>query len=71
MLNKDYLTVPEDEIGKLDPVLTVMGGKITYSDPAFASGAGLPTVGYQGPRTRWKRGTPADAKKGYAAGDGA
>ena len=69
VLNKDYLTVPEDDIGKLDPVLTVMGGKITYSDPAFASGAGLPTVGYQGPRTRWKRGVVEDAKKGYGGGE--
>ncbi len=71
VLNQDYLTVPEMEIGKIDPVLTVMGGKITYSQPEFANGQGLPTVGYQGPRTRWKRGNPEDAKKGYAAGDGA
>ncbi len=66
VLNKDYLTVPEDEIGRLDPVLTVMGGKVTYSQPEFASSQGLPTAGYQGPRTRWKRGTADDAKRGYA-----
>jgi predicted amidohydrolase YtcJ len=65
VMNKDYLTVPEDEIGRLDPVLTVMGGKITYSNPEFAASQGLPTVGYQGSRARWKRGTPEDAKRGF------
>ena len=66
ILNKDYLTVPEDEIGRIDPVLTVMGGKITYSDPQYAASQGLATVGYQGPRDRWKRGTEADKKRGFA-----
>jgi predicted amidohydrolase YtcJ len=65
VLNRDYLTVPEDEIGRLDPVLTVMDGKITYSQPEFASSQGLPVTGYQGDRSRWKRGTPADARIGY------
>ena len=29
VLDKDYLTVPEDEIGLIDPVLTVMGGRLS------------------------------------------
>ncbi len=66
VLDKDYLTVPEDEIGRIDPVLTVMGGKITYSQPEFAKGQGLPVAGYQGSRERWKRGTAADARRGFA-----
>jgi len=61
-LNKDYLTVPVDEIGRLDPVLTVMNGRVTYSDPQFASEQGLPVVGYQGSRARWIRGAPEDTR---------
>lgn len=62
VLNRDYLTVPEDEIGQIDPLLTVVGGKIEYSDPDFATAQGLPQVGYRGPRNHWKRGTPADLR---------
>lgn len=63
VLNRDYLTVPEDEIGRIDPMLTVMGGKVTYSDPQFATSQGLPQAGYRGDRSRWMRGTPDDANK--------
>ena len=64
VLNRDYLAVPEDEIGRIDPVLTVMGGKITYTQPEFAASNNLPLVGYQGDRSWWKRGTPEDATRG-------
>ena len=50
-------------------MFTVMGGKITYSDPPFATGAGLPTVGYQGSRARWKRGVPDDSQRGLGGGE--
>ena len=63
VLNQDYLTVPEDEIGQIDPVLTVMGGKIVYTDPEFAGSAGLPTVGYQGDRSYWKRGIEGEGER--------
>jgi len=63
VLNRDFLTVPEDEIGRIDPVLTVMDGKITYSQPEFATPQGVPVVGFQGDRSRWKRGTPDDARR--------
>ena len=69
VLNRDYRTVPEEEIGRIDPVLTVVGGNIVYSEPAFASSQGLAVVGYQGDRSRWKRGTPADANR-RGGGDG-
>jgi predicted amidohydrolase YtcJ len=62
VLNRDYMTVPEDEIGRLDPELTVVGGEIVYSNPEFAASHGLPTVGYQGSRDRWLRGTPEDKR---------
>ena len=64
VLNKDYLTAPEEEIGRLDPVMTLVGGKPVYTEPAFAASAGLPTVGYQGARDHWLRGTPEDATRG-------
>lgn len=69
VLNRDYLTVPEDEIGRIDPVLTVVGGKPVYTDPQFAVSVGLPTVGYQGARSHWRRGIPEDANR-RGAGEG-
>ena len=67
VLNRDYLRVPEDEIGRIDPVLTVIGGKIATSQPEFAGRAGLPTIGYQGDRSQWKRGGPQpEAARGSA-----
>jgi predicted amidohydrolase YtcJ len=70
VLNRDYATVPEDEIGRLDSVLTMVGGKIVYSEPSFASSVGLPTVGYQGDRSYWLRGTPEDARRRAGGGGG-
>lgn len=35
VLSKDYMTAPADEIGKLESVLTMVGGKIVYSAPPF------------------------------------
>jgi predicted amidohydrolase YtcJ len=64
VLDKDFLTMPEDEIGQIDPVLTVVGGEVAYSQPAFASSVGLPVVGFQNSRDHWLRGTPEDAKRG-------
>jgi predicted amidohydrolase YtcJ len=71
VLNRDYATVPEDEIGRIDPVLTMVGGKVVYSDPAFANSVGLPVVGYQGDRSQWQRGTPEDAARRSGGGGGA
>jgi len=36
VLDKDYLTVPEDDIGKLTPQVTVFDGRIVYVHPRFA-----------------------------------
>ncbi|MSO21518.1 MAG: hypothetical protein EXQ56_13900 [Acidobacteria bacterium] len=68
VLNRDYLTIPVDEIGRIDPVLTVAGGKMTYTDPDFATNQNLPQAGYRGPRTWWLRGSPED--KNRPAGGG-
>lgn len=67
VLSQDYLTVPEDDIAMIDPVLTVMGGKITYTQPEFASSSGMPQVGFRGNPTWWKRGTAEEARKARAS----
>ena len=36
VLDKDYLTVPEEQIGKLTPQLTLVDGKIRYVHTAFS-----------------------------------
>ena len=66
VLNRDYLTVPEDEIGQIDTLVTVMGGNFVYTEPEFARSVGLPTVGFQGDRSHWKRGTPEEARRARA-----
>jgi predicted amidohydrolase YtcJ len=68
VLDRDFLTVPEDEIGQIDPVLTVVGGKIAYTQPAFAQSAGLPVAGFQYDRSFWLRGTPEDRTRGGGGG---
>jgi predicted amidohydrolase YtcJ len=34
VVDKDYLTCPEDEIRTMEPLLTIVGGKVSYSAPA-------------------------------------
>jgi predicted amidohydrolase YtcJ len=70
VLDRDYLTVPEAEIGRIDAVLTVVDGKIVYSEPGFAASQDLPTVGYQGDRSRWNRGIPNAAQRAPGGGAG-
>jgi predicted amidohydrolase YtcJ len=71
VLDRDFLTTPEDEIGQIDPVLTVVGGKIAYSQAKFAQSAGIPVLGFQKDRSFWLRGTPDDlTRKSDDSGDG-
>jgi predicted amidohydrolase YtcJ len=37
VLDKDYLTVPVDEIGSIVSLPTMVGGRIVYGDGPFAS----------------------------------
>ena len=37
VLSSDYLTAPVKEIGKIRSVLTMVGGKVVYAAPPFAS----------------------------------
>jgi len=55
VLDQDYLTVPEDDIAQISPLLTIVGGKISYSEPSYAASEGLPTVGFQAPPDWWER----------------
>jgi predicted amidohydrolase YtcJ len=36
VLDKDYMTIPSEEIGKIVPQLTVFDGRIVYVHPQFA-----------------------------------
>ncbi len=49
VLSGDYLKVEENGIGKLRPLMTVVGGKLVYTDPEFARAEKLPQVGYRKP----------------------
>jgi predicted amidohydrolase YtcJ len=37
VLSKDYLTVPVEEIGTITSLLTMVGGRIVYTDGPFAA----------------------------------
>jgi predicted amidohydrolase YtcJ len=39
VLSADYLTVPTDEIGRIESVLTLLGGTVVYAAPPFAAPA--------------------------------
>jgi predicted amidohydrolase YtcJ len=48
VLNADYFAVPEEEIGKIYPLMTVMGGKIMMLKEEFAKELGRNPIGPQG-----------------------
>jgi predicted amidohydrolase YtcJ len=37
VLTKDYMTVPVDQIGTIESVLTMVGGKIVYAAGSYAA----------------------------------
>ncbi|MEP6961758.1 MAG: amidohydrolase family protein, partial [Acidobacteriota bacterium] len=41
VLSKDYLTVPVDQVGSIESVLTMVGGQVVYAAPPFAQRAKL------------------------------
>jgi predicted amidohydrolase YtcJ len=63
VIDRDFSSIPDDEIGQLEPLLTVVGGKIAYVQPAFAQSLGLPIAGFQEDRSFWFRGTPEDLQR--------
>ena len=42
VLSADYLTVPTEEIGRIESVLTLLGGKVVYAATPFAAPDGTP-----------------------------
>jgi predicted amidohydrolase YtcJ len=63
ILDKDFMNIPADQLNEINPLLTVVGGNVAYSEPKFAASVGLPTVGFQAPEGWWMR-------KPRAGGDG-
>ena len=49
MLDKDFLTIPVEQIPEIRPQLTVIGGNIKYLGNDFAKQLGMEPVGYQFP----------------------
>ena len=47
VLDRDFLTIPEDEIPKINVLMTVMGGKVMHLVPEMAREIGLQPVGAQ------------------------
>ena len=47
VLDRDYLTVPEDDIGGLRVLMTVSGGKVVHLVPSLARELSLPPTGAQ------------------------
>ena len=47
VLDKDYLTIPEEEIAKLRILMTAVGGKVKHLVPSLAGELGMEPVGAQ------------------------
>ncbi len=47
VIDRDYFTIPEDEILKIRPLLTMVGGKTIALNASLASDWGVNQVGYQ------------------------
>ncbi len=54
VLDKDILTVPEDQIPSIRVLMTAVGGKVVHLTPAYSGEIGLPAVG----ATTWKEPMP-------------
>jgi hypothetical protein len=57
VLNKDYFTIPEGEIGSVFPLMTVLGGKTIVLREDLAKELGTPAVG---PQEKWLFKTEAE-----------
>ena len=47
VIDRDFLSMPDDEIQHTKVLLTAVGGKIVYTEPAFAQAEGLPQIGHR------------------------
>jgi len=57
VIDKDYLTIPVDEIMNLRPLMVMVGGKVIHLVPSFAKELGMQPTGSQvllgGPAAQW------------------
>ena len=57
VLDRDYLTIPEDDIENIRVLMTVVGGKVRHLVPSLARKWGMQPVGSQvelgGPAAQW------------------
>jgi len=57
VLDRDYFTIPEDDIRRIRPLMTVVGGKVVSLKEDFARELGTAPVGFQPPadwpQTAW------------------
>ncbi|OFW31081.1 MAG: hypothetical protein A3J28_06535 [Acidobacteria bacterium RIFCSPLOWO2_12_FULL_60_22] len=56
VLDRDYLTIPEEDIGKIRVLMTVVGGKVVHLVPSLAREIGRKPAGAQvelGPAAQW------------------
>jgi hypothetical protein len=51
IIDKDYLTIPDEELSKINVLMTVVGGKPVYTEPGFAKAEGLEVVGL---KLKWR-----------------
>ncbi|MBI4442063.1 MAG: amidohydrolase family protein [Acidobacteria bacterium] len=58
VLDKDYFTIPQNDIPKIRPQMTVIDGTIKHLDTAYATKLGMEPVGFQFPpnHTPWDEG---------------
>jgi predicted amidohydrolase YtcJ len=54
VLDRDFLTIPEDEIPSIRVLMTAVGGKTVYVAPTFGSEVGIGSIG----PTTWKEKVP-------------
>ncbi len=57
VLDKDFFTVPTEQIPKIIPQMTLVGGEIRYLGSELASKLGMEPVGYEFPEGHqpWER----------------
>jgi predicted amidohydrolase YtcJ len=49
IVDRDYLAIPDEEVGKIQILGTMVGGKFIFLERQFAAGYGMTPVGYQKP----------------------
>ena len=48
VLDRNYLQVRQDGLNEINVLVTILGGKVVYTEPDYANRKGLPQVGYRG-----------------------